>query len=447
MLQAFLTYIHKENLLQPNHRILLAVSGGIDSVVLCALFSKANLNFGIAHCNFQLRADESNADELFVEALAEKYNVPFHSTSFETEVFAKKNKLSIQVAARDLRYQWFESIRSQFNYTSIATAHHINDSIETFFINLIRGTGVAGLHGILPKQGNLIRPMLFANKDSIQLFAKENKLKHREDSSNASDKYLRNNIRKKIIPALKALNPSIENTISKDIEHLRDVEFIYNAAIEKARKRIIVTEKDNLKISIAQLKKLKPLESYLFEFLKPFNFNSTTSKEIAAALQLQSGKQFFSESHVLLKDRTHLIIKSKSNLKPKEAPASKEFSIKKSAKLMQMEGFSLHIQLQKVTELKAVNKSKSCASIDLQKLQFPLTIRKWKQGDVFQPLGMKGKKKLSDFFVDQKLSLFEKENTWVMLSANTIVWVIGHRVDDRFKITDKTKQIYFVELH
>ena len=233
MQKALLSFIQKEKLFNKTDKILLTVSGGIDSVVMCELFHKAGLKFGIAHCNFQLRAKESDADEFFVEELAEKYKVQFHSSAFDTSAFAKKNKQSIQVAARELRYQWFEEIRTQFDYKYIATAHHQDDSIETFFINLIRGTGISGLHGILPKQREIIRPLLFCTKNEIEIFSKKNKLKHREDRSNASDKYTRNKIRHKVIPVLKELNQNIENTIINDIERLKAVELIYKREIEK----------------------------------------------------------------------------------------------------------------------------------------------------------------------------------------------------------------------
>lgn len=446
MLQSFKTFIQKENLFTFTEKVLLTVSGGIDSIVMCELFHQAGLKFGIAHCNFQLRKEESDADENFVEELAEKYNITFHSISFDTDVYAKKNKVSIQVAARELRYKWFEEIREQFGYAYIATAHHMDDSIETFFINLIRGTGISGLHGILPKQGKIIRPLLFTNKNKIEVFAKKNKLKHREDSSNASDKYVRNKIRHHIIPALKELNPDLENTINKDIERLRDVEMIYKKDIENKSSKIVKKGKNDIRISIKELKKLSPLNTYLYEFLKPFGFNSASIEEITSSLNGISGKQFFSPTHRLIKDREFLLIETKiKNKESGQKIVEKKYSVKKNQKKISIDDLKIFFKSvsPKNHQLKVIN---SCANLDLDKLEFPLEIRKWKQGDFFYPFGMKGKKKLSDFFIDKKFSLHEKENTLLMTSNDNIVWVIGSRIDDRFKITEKTKKIYLAEL-
>jgi len=444
MLKSLTTYIQKEKLFSSSEKILLTVSGGMDSALMCELFHKAKLKFGIAHCNFQLRRKESDEDALFVEALAEKHNVPFHSIKFKTTAFAKKNKLSIQVAARELRYQWFEEIRNQYNYNYIATAHHLDDSIETFFINLIRGTGIAGLHGILPKQGNIIRPLLFTTKKEIEAYTKKHKLNYREDSSNASDKYVRNKIRHHILPVLKELNTSFESSINKSIQHLREVELIYKNDVESKRIKIVKQESNNFFISIPALKKLKPFPTYLYEFLKPFNFNASTVEEISTALDGESGKQFFSTTHRLIKDRKLLIVES-LELGIKSKNGSK-FQIKKNQKNFNGNRLELHFNSEPRTINYKLKTQNSLAVLDFDTLNFPLEIRKWQIGDTFYPLGMKGKKKLSDFFIDKKLSIAQKENTWLLTSAGNIAWVIGQRIDDRFKITDKTRKIYFVEL-
>lgn len=451
MLNSFNTYIKKENLFSKSDSILLTVSGGIDSIVLCELFQKAGLKFSIAHCNFQLRGEESDGDEIFVETLAEKLKVQFHSVTFDTSSFAKKNKLSIQVAARQLRYEWFEEIREQFDYSFIATAHHQDDSIETFFINLIRGTGIAGLHGILPKQGKVIRPLLFTNKEQIELFAKKNKLKHREDSSNASEKYVRNKIRHQLIPLLKELNPNIQQTIANDIKHLSDTEKIYKKVISEKRSKIVTEEENSIRFSIKDLKKLNPLEPYLFEYLYPLGFNSVTINEIISCLEAQPGKQFFSTTHRLIKDRDFLIvdtsIKTKARLPDGQVSTQKKDAnhfIKKNQKKIKIENFEVLSNSANAKNYK-LKVSDNCANLDFDKLQFPLEIRKWEKGDVFYPLGMKGKKKLSDFFIDKKLSIIQKEKIWLLTSKDKIVWIIGLRMDDRFKVTNKTKKIYFVE--
>lgn len=443
MLIAFTSYIKKEKLFAKTDTILLTVSGGIDSVVMSELFHQAGLKFGIAHCNFQLRGKESDGDENFVEALAEKYNVKFHSVAFDTSTFAKKNKLSIQVAARQLRYEWFEEIRMQFDYSFIATAHHQNDAIETVLINIVRGTGIAGLHGILPKQNKIIRPLLFTNKEQIELFAKKNKLKFREDSSNDSDKYVRNKIRHTIIPVLKEINPNLENSFTESIQNLRAVELIYKNEIDNKRKIIIREENGISTFSISELKKLAPIEPYLFEFLHPFGFNSSTIQEITDSLKSISGKQFFSATHRLIKDRDFLFVESR---KPEVGSReTKKTLVKEKETKLNLGELKLTFKAQAKSPNTQLHSHNSIATIDFDKLKFPLEIRKWEKGDIFYPLGMKGKKKLSDFFIDKKLSIPEKENTWLLVSDNKIVWVIGLRMDERFKITDKTKKIYSIQ--
>lgn len=438
MQTSFLNYLKKEKLFSVSDKILLAVSGGIDSIVLCDLFDKAGLKFGIAHCNFKLRGKESDKDEKFVESLATKYNVTFHSITFKTDAFAKKNKLSIQVAARELRYNWFEEVKQEFKYKYIATAHHLDDSIETFFINFTRGTGISGLHGILPKQGDIIRPMLFATKADVETYAKKHKLKHREDSSNVSDKYTRNKIRHHIIPLLKELNPAFEKSASTTIQHLIDVETVYKTEIENKRSSIVKTENGITKITIASLQKLTPLHTYLYEFLKPFNFNTSNVEEIIVALNGESGKQFFSETHRLIKDRNTLLVQPLT-IQPEEVQS---FKINKEQSELVSDSLKLEFKIFALEKYQPVN-SDSVASLDFDKLHFPLELRKWQHGDVFYPLGMKGKKKkLSDFFIDKKLSLYQKENCRLLTSEGKIAWIIGLRIDDRFKVSPKTSKIY-----
>ncbi len=441
MIKAFITYIKEEKLIHPSDTVLLAVSGGIDSVVMCELFHQAKIKFAIAHCNFQLRGKESDEDELFVEQLSEKYNVPFHTIAFDTKQYAKKNKISIQVAARELRYNWFNEIADNFNYDCIATAHHQDDSIETFFINLLRGTGIRGLHGILSNQNNIIRPLLFAGRKGIESFAKQNKLKFREDSSNEEDKYTRNKIRHHLIPLLREINNHSEKNILLAMEHLKQVEDIYSQSVQKKRSKVTINKGGITTISIAGLKKLEPLSAYLYEFLQPFGFNGAVVNEIIDSLDTSvSGKQFFSTTHRLIKDRSYLFIEEKKSKK------NQSIEILKNSKTVIFDLSSLRLKSIKRTKDYSIIFKKSVAQLDYDKLVFPLTLRKWEKGDFFYPIGMKGKKKLSDFFIDQKLSLIEKEDVWVMLSENKVAWVVGYRVDDRFKITDKTRKIYFAEL-
>lgn len=440
MQEQFLSYISHEHLFTTKDKILLAVSGGVDSVVMCDLFYAAGLPFAIAHCNFQLREDESEGDERFVKEIAEKYAVPFHHIRFDTASYTRKHKLSTQAAARELRYEWFEKIRAQHRYSFIATAHHQGDVIETFFINLIRGTGISGLRSIVPKQGKIIRPLLFANKKDILIYAAEHKVMYREDSSNASDKYLRNKIRHHLIPVLNEFSPVAESSIMQSIENLRAAEFIYKQTIEDVSSRICIQKNNTIRISIAELKKLNPVSTYLYELLKPYGFNSSSAKDILHILSGESGKEFFSDTHRLIKDRNQLIIEPLP-----DDPTGEEFFISEDQEELKVIGLELHFKTSSNSPSLKVPASPHMAMLDLDKLKFPLKIRKWKTGDVFYPLGMKGKKKLSDFFIDKKLSLIEKENTWLLCSEDKIAWVIGLRVDDRFKIKPSTKKIVLIQ--
>ncbi|RLD60716.1 MAG: tRNA lysidine(34) synthetase TilS, partial [Bacteroidetes bacterium] len=293
MLNKFTEYIENEKLFNKTDKILLTVSGGVDSVVMLDLFIKSRLSFGIAHCNFNLRGKESDLDEKFVKQLAKKNNIEIHTVSFKTEEYAKSNGISIEMAARDLRYEWFEKIRQNFDYSYIATAHHKNDVIETFILNISRGTGIKGLCGIQPKVNKIIRPVLFALRKEIEEYCTTNNLQYREDASNATLKYKRNIIRHKILPELKNLNPNINNTIIDDIAIFNDVEKIYRSSIEEKKLKILTKENDKILINIKELKKLNPLKTYLYEFLKPYNFQSQNITDIIKSLDSISGKQFY----------------------------------------------------------------------------------------------------------------------------------------------------------
>ncbi|MDQ3046318.1 MAG: tRNA lysidine(34) synthetase TilS [Bacteroidota bacterium] len=445
MLKEFNAYIQQHELFEKTDKILLTVSGGIDSVVMCNLFHEAGIEFGIAHCNFGLRGNESEEDETFVEELAESMGVPFHTITFNTSAYAKKNKTSIQTAARTLRYEWFEEIRKNFNYKFIATAHHSDDSIETFFLNLLRGTGIGGLHGIRQKNGRIIRPLLFSSKESIIGYAKKNKIAFRNDSSNDSDNYSRNKIRHKVLPLLKEFNPSLEHSILKSIQQIADAEIIYLQEIERARKSFCKKHQDGFRISIKKLKSLHPVETYLFEFLRPFGFNSTDAANILSSLENISGKQFLSASHRLIKDREYLLIEK---IIFDEVQPLEKTGIKSGQKEVSLNDFSLQFKSIKKLKNQELFQDENNACIDKDKLEFPLHLRKWEKGDYFYPLGMKGKKKkLSDFFVDRKIPLPVKEKTWLLCSGDQIVWVVGQRLDERFKVTDSTTKIYFVSIH
>lgn len=433
MQQLFESFVKKEKLIAKNEVVLLAVSGGCDSVVMCKLFHESGLSFAIAHCNFQLRGKESDEDELFIKQLAKKYKAPCFSVRFETKKHAKSSAISTQMAARELRYKWFEEIRNNNSFAKTATAHHQDDVAETVIINLLRGSGIAGFHGISAKKGNIVRPLLFADRKQIEAFAKKNKLAFREDSSNKSDDYLRNKIRHNIIPLLKEINSKASKTIYETTLKIAAAEEIYRQQIEAVSKSTVQKRGTGTHLSIIELKKLSPLKAYLYELLAPFGFSSDVANNVCDSLQSHSGKLFLSSTHRALKDRDNIIIT------PIEVVVDEtEFKISLGVKQIN-KPITLSIKKVTVNASFKISTDKKTASLDAKKLKFPLILRKWKKGDSFCPLGMKQKKKLSDFLIDTKASLFEKENVYVLLSDNKICWLVGKRVDDRFKINEKTK--------
>jgi tRNA(Ile)-lysidine synthase len=359
--------------------------------------------------------------------------------SFETKEYSEKEGISIQMAARDLRYKWFTETAEVEGFDYIVTAHNLDDQIETFFINLTRGTGISGLKGIMPVNGKIIRPLLFASKDEIEKFAVENKLEHRHDSSNDTDKYLRNKIRHHITPVLKEANPNFYYTFTETLLKIQSTDKIYLKEINARKKELIKTECGETLIDIKQLLGLDPPETYLFEFLTDFNFNYSTVKSIINSLHEQPGKVFYSETHCLLKDRESLIIKK---LSEKETGT---FYLAENEEFLSSP-IRMKITSEKYSVEYLVNTDRNIALLDKSKLKFPLKIRKWETGDFFYPLGMKSRKKISDFFTNEKFSLFEKEKTWLLCSGIDIIWVIGYRIDDRYKITEKTKNILNLQM-
>ncbi len=433
-------FVSENNLFCKNDRILIALSGGVDSVVLAHLMLKANYDIALAHCNFHLREEESNRDEAFVRSWAEKNGVRLFVKEFDTFSYMKENKLSLEMAARDLRYQWFDSLLKEYGFSYLATAHHLDDSIETFFINLLRGTGIAGLHGIQAKNDKIIRPLLFATREEILSYAKQNSISYVEDSTNSETKFTRNKIRHNLFPILKELNPNFEFALKKDIEHLRDTEFVFRREIEKVKQEIIEKEKDVFKIKIERLQELTPLNIYLYEILSEYGFNETHINDILLCLNENSGKQFFSKTHRLLKDRQYIFID-----KIKDESKNDFFLINQEQGSLI---YPLRMQMEVMRDLKFVNisKSKNIAMLDFDLLKFPLVLRKWRQGDSFVPFGMKKEKKLSDYFTANKYSLIDKENQWILCSEEKIIWIVGERIDDRFRISNTTKNILKIEV-
>ncbi len=436
MIEQFQNHINTRFSFFKNSRLLIAISGGIDSVVLTHLCHQLKLNIALAHCNFNLRGDESDADEDFVLQLAEDLDLEVFIESFDTKAYAKEHKLSTQMAARDLRYHWFQELKNQLQFDYILTAHHADDNLETFLINLSRGTGLDGLTGIPEINGVVVRPLLLFSTQDIEGYAKEHKIKWREDSSNASTKYLRNKLRHDVIPVLKEINPQLLQNFQTTLNNLNDTSDIVDDSLNAVLKRAIVTiDVNTLKFKISEFKTLKNPKAYLHEFLKDFGF--TEWNDVVNLLDAQSGKQVFSSTHRLLKDRDYLIL---TNVTLNED--SQVIQIAEDDTNIQIPSGVLHFN-----QVDAIAATKpNILYVDKARLNYPLFVRKWQEGDFFYPLGMHGKKKLSKYLKDEKVSLIEKENIWLLTSGDSIVWVIGKRADNRFKVTEQTKQILKIEL-
>lgn len=445
MVNDFKKFINENKLFGFNDKILLAISGGIDSMVMLDLFVKCKYNFAIAHVNFNLRGYQSDNDELFVKEKAAELNVPFYQNQFNTKKYAQNNKVSIEMAARALRYSWFEDLIIDLNYQYIAVAHHKDDVVETFFINLTRGTGIRGLTGIKAKNKSVIRPLLFAFRNEIHDYAVENDVEYRTDTSNNELVYNRNKFRHKIIPEFEKINPAFKNNMMENIDRFKELEDILERSIMLESYKCIQNIDNEIYININYLNNLNPIKTYLFEFLRPYNFSSKIIDDIIINLNNISGKQFFSSTHRLIKDREHLIInKIQENL-------NIEFFINK-ADLFKVinknkrDEIRLEIKHLRNINLSNLIKDENYAYLDIEKLKFPLKLRKWEKGDSFVPLGMSKSKKLSDFFIDVKMSITEKEMQWVLESNNEIIWIVGKRINDKYKITSKTKQAIQIKL-
>ncbi len=438
MLEQFLEFVKDKQLFDPYQKVLLAVSGGIDSMVLLHLFEKSGFEYGIIHCNFQLRGEESDGDEEFVKQQVHIHGVPSWFQTFETEEYARLNGISIEMAARELRYQFFEEIRTENGFDFIATAHHQDDLIETFFLNLSRKTGIKGLTGIKEKTGKIIRPLLFATRQNIEDFAKVNFIDFREDYTNNEVIYQRNFLRHKILPLFGELNPSFKKNLLASIENLKEAELVYSGYLEIEKGKVIQRENENATIDIEALLNSTFPKILLFELLSDFNFNPSVISKVFESLQSDSGKQFYSKSHRIVKDRKNLFI---TTLEEKE---DRIYYIEKDD-IELFEPLDLNLEKVSAEDFELV-KSPQIACLDFNQLEFPLLIRKWQQGDYFQPLGMNGFKKVSDFFIDEKVPLHEKEKTWIMCSGNKIVWIMGQRIDNRFKVTPRSKQVLKIEI-
>ncbi|TYC14829.1 tRNA lysidine(34) synthetase TilS [Bizionia gelidisalsuginis] len=431
MQNTFKNHIDKQLPFLKDSRLLIAISGGLDSVVLTHLCKNAGLNLALAHCNFNLRPGDCDQDETFVMALADALDTEVFVQSFDTNAFSEAHKISTQMAARDLRYTWFNELITLLKFDYVLTAHHADDALETVLINLSRGTGLDGLTGIPEVNETVVRPLLPFSRAEIENYAKINNIEWREDSSNASTKYLRNKLRHDIIPQLKEINPQFLSNFKNTLSHLKASQAIVNESLDLVLKEaVLFSDAVTTKFSISVLQDLKSTEAFLYEIFKDFGFNSGAA--IGDLMTAQSGKQLLSDTHLLLKNRAELVLTLKS-----ESDGEDCITITQGVERIKINSGTLVI-----TEVASISEhNANTVFVDKDSLQFPLTVRAWENGDYFYPLGMQGKKKLSKFFKDEKLSVLEKERAELLCTNDDIVWVINKRLDNRFKVTENTTQI------
>lgn len=432
-------YIKSNILFSPSDKIIVGVSGGADSVALLDVLLSLGYKCIVAHCNFHLRKEESIRDEIFVRELSQTYNCTFHKIDFQTKEYALEKKISIEMAARELRYDWFEEIRKKEKANCIAIAHHKDDIVETLLMNLTRGTGVNGLTGIKAKKGYIVRPMLCVCKKDVLNYLNEKGLSYMYDSSNGECDFTRNKFRNIIIPMFESINPSFKESIIETTQILNDVGKIYQEYLNKKIENIVQQKDETTYISIENLKKEPIIKSLLFEILKNYGFNASQCYKIAQNLDSISGKKYATKDFVLIKDRDFLIINKKKEIQ-KHIYTIDENECETTSPLC------LKLEKTSSKNIDYLTNNKNIAFFDLDKITFPLQMRKWHQGDYFYPLGMKNKKKLSDFFIDNKYTITEKKENWILCSNNQIIWIVGQRLDDRFKITAETKNILKISI-
>lgn len=423
MIRRFKEYIDRQHLFAQDEKVLAAVSGGADSSVLCHLLHSAGYSFAIAHCNFNLRPGDCDRDEQFVRQLAEHYGVECHVARFDTRTYAAANHLSVEEAARDLRYDYFKKQLAENGYAVVATAHHSDDSAETFFINLMRGTGIAGLHGILPKSGSVVRPMLCFSRADILAYAEQNGIDFVTDETNSSLDYRRNRVRHQLLPLIRDMAPGFDATLTRTIANLADTELVYREFIENMQNRIIQHSAEADILPIEELRTLNPRRTLMFELLKPYGFNSATVAEIEATLDGQPGSVFRSPTHRLVRDRDALIVESLSVANPEPA-------------------FTATIVDASEITPEMLRNSHLTAYFDADKVKMPLSLRPWRDGDRFTPFGMRGSRLVSDFLKDLKLSYFQKERVRLLCDSDgNILWVVGLRTANQPRITETTNRV------
>lgn len=437
MLAEFLHFVKSQQLFERSEHLLVAVSGGKDSVCLSHLLSLAEYNFSIAHCNFKLRGKESDEDANFVRQFAADLGVNYFEKEFNTTQYAEENKLSIQEAARQLRYSWFRELKEQNAFSKILTAHHQEDSVETFFINLFRTSGLAGLTGIAVVSNDVVRPLLFASRNQIEKHIATFKLSYREDSSNAATDYLRNKIRHELIPVMQKLDSRSYKGLLQSMEYLKSDYALFQYLLTKEISGFVKKTDDKFIVELALLKQHPMAGDVLFQLLKSFGFHKN---EVVKMLNAEeSGKTYYTHQYRALINRNALIIAPKN----KNDVVTSVFISQSDTEIY----FPCNLKIKQL-DINQVDLTpdKSIAFVDADKIKWPIELRKWQAGDSFIPLGMKGRKKISDFLIDEKISLLEKENTFVLLSNNEIVWLVGHRISEMFKITDKTQHVLKLEI-
>jgi tRNA(Ile)-lysidine synthase len=434
VLKQFLNHLSS---LQFSGKTLLAVSGGMDSMVMLHLYAAAALPIGVAHCNFKLRGDEADEDARHVRKTCEDLGIPFHLHEFDTQNYAWENGLSIQMAARELRYAWFESLLDTFHYQQVATAHHLNDTIETVIMNWIHGGSLESFAGIPVRQNRIIRPLLFATREEIEQYSQEYKVQWREDQSNLTDDYTRNFLRHQVMPKLKEVNPSLEHTIRRGLQKIAGETELLAMGLTQWQSRYLVRKEERISIDKHGFEQLHHPAAILWKCIRPLGFNLDTCEEILHALKGQPGKIFFSSTYQLVVDREALILTPRPlNWEPVE--------IKEGQFKHDMGKFQLLIG---ECQGETTAKTSSEVVVDADVLRFPLTWRKWRPGDYFYPLGMDHRKKLSDFFIDLKVSRVDKDNITVLESEGKIAWVVGYRLDNRFKVTSQTSRTISFSIH
>lgn len=423
----------------PENTFLVAVSGGIDSMVLAELCLRSGIKFCIAHCNFQLRGEESDKDEQLVTNWCATKNIKLHTIKFDTKRYCDEWKKGTQETARILRYEWFEEIRKKYKYAKIATAHHANDNVETMFINLFKGTGLAGIHGILPISGAIIRPLLFAKKEDLNNWAAENNISYREDASNATDDYLRNAVRRNLLPVIEQWFPGAVTQVNASIEHFREAEILYRKAIEQERKKLIGQRSQDFYIPILKLQHREPLNTICYELLHPFGFSSGQIPQVISLLSSESGHYVNSATHRIIRNRDFLIITTLPS------PTADLILIESVPCIVETAMHKFFFSI--ADKPKQIDTNPNIALIDLKNIEFPIILRKWKTGDYFYPIGMNmKKKKVSRVLINEKIALHEKENIHVLECEQRILWLAGIRLDERFKIKENTEKVLVVKM-